>query len=161
MSQLRRCSLDSKLNTLKNNRKESESEPLSDKKAAEKATTSAKGSKPSGTTCQTSIKDQLKPKPHSTKNNKCTCEDNSSAQWSPPKKRANCETQRERMPGEYNCESTEVKVKELNPEHEELKQQIFAGIRLMLEPIKEDIEQINEDLRLKPVTCLEKNSNNK
>ena len=51
------------------------------------------------------------------------------------------------MPVETSIESAEVKVKELKPEHEELKQQIFAGIKLMLDPIKEDIEQIKLDQR--------------
>ena len=77
---------------------------------------------------QTSIKEQLKPKPTTTKNNKHSCEENISTQKSPP-----------------NCESSEVKVKELKPEHEDLKQQLFAGIRPMLDPIKEDIEQIKLD----------------
>ena len=49
------------------------------------------------------------------------------------------------MPVETTIESSEVRVKELKPEHEELKQQIFAGIKLMLDPIKEDIEQIKLD----------------
>ena len=39
------------------------------------------------------------------------------------------------------------KQKEFNPDHEELKRQIFAGIKLMLDPIKEDIEQIKIDQR--------------
>ena len=63
----------------------------------------------------------------------------------PPKKQVNCEMPK--MPVETNMESTEVKVKELKPEHEELKQQIFAGIKLMLDPIKEDIKQIKLDQR--------------
>ena len=57
----------------------------------------------------------------------------------------NCETPK--MPVETTIESTEVKFKELKPEHEELKQQIFACIKLMLDPIKEDIEQIKIDQR--------------
>ena len=40
---------------------------------------------------------------------------------------------------------TDPKQTELNPDHEELKRQIFAGIKLMLDPIKEDIEQIKLD----------------
>ena len=40
---------------------------------------------------------------------------------------------------------TDPKQPELNPDHEELKRQIFAGIKLMLDPIKEDIEQIKLD----------------
>ena len=148
MSQLRRHSLDSKLN-LRNNQKEAESEPLVDRKTTDKATpsacTSAKSLKPTGATRQTSIREQLKPRPSSAKNNKCNREDNSSTQKSPPKKRDNCETAC--MPVETNTESTEVKVKELKPEHKEVKQQIFAGIRLMLDPIKEDIEQIKLDQR--------------
>ena len=91
---------------------------------------------------QTSIKEQLKPKPTTTKNNKHSREENTSTQKSPPKKRVNCETSR--MPVETNCESSEVKVKELKPEHEDLKQQLFVGIRPMLDPIK-DIEQIKLD----------------
>ena len=146
MSQLRRRSLDSKLN-LRNNRKEAESEPLGDRKTMDKATpstsTSAKSLKTTGAMHRTSIKEQLKPKTSSAKNNKRNREDNSSSQKSPPKKRANCETTS--MPVETTIESTEVKVKELKPEHEELKQQIFTGIKLMLDPIKEDIEQIKLD----------------
>ena len=42
---------------------------------------------------------------------------------------------------------TDPKQKELNPDHEELKKQIFAGIKLMLDPIKEDIKQIKLDQR--------------
>ena len=70
-------------------------------------------------------------------------EENTSTQKSPPKKRVNCDI--EKMPVETNNESTDVRFKELKPEHEELKQQIFAGIKLMLDPIKEDIEQIKID----------------
>ena len=40
---------------------------------------------------------------------------------------------------------TDPKQTELNPDHEELKRQIFAGIKLMLDPIKEDIKQIKLD----------------
>ena len=138
MSQLRRHSLDSKLN-LRSNRKEAESESLGDKKSTDKTSSSAKSLKTTGATKQTSIKEQLKPKASSGKNNKRNRED--SSQKSPPKKRANCETTS--MPVETTVESTEVKVKELKPEHEELKQQIFAGI----DPIKEDIEQIKLDQR--------------
>ena len=39
------------------------------------------------------------------------------------------------------------KQRELNPDHEELKRQIFAGIKQMLDPIKEDIKQIKLDQR--------------
>ena len=148
MLQVRRHSLDNKLNS-RINQKEIGSETPGDIKLMDKytqsANSSAKSLKLSGATHQTSIKEQLKPKPSKSKNNKCNCEDNSSAQKSPPKKRANCEPSS--MPVETNSESTEVKVKELKPEHEELKQQIFAGIRLMLDPIKEDIEQIKLDQR--------------
>ena len=144
MSQLRRRSLDSKLN-LRSNRKEVESESLGDKKFTDKSTPSEKSLKTTGAMRQTSIKEQLKPKASSGKNNKCNREDNSSSQKSPPKKRANCETAS--MPVETTTESTEVKVKELKPEHKELKKQIFAGIKLMLDPIKEDIEQIKLDQR--------------
>ena len=148
MSQLRRQSLDSKLN-LRNNRIEAESESIGDKKSLDKTSSSAKRLRTTGATTgamrQTSIKEQLKPKASSGKNNKRNREDNSSSQKSPPKKRANCETTS--MPVETPIESNEVKVKELKPEHEELKQQIFAGIKLMLDPIKEDIEQIKLDQR--------------
>ena len=144
MSQLRRRSLDSKLN-LRNNRKEAESESLGDKKSTDKTSSSAKRLKTTGTTRQISIKEQLKPKASSGKNNKRNREDNSSSQKSPPKKRANCGTTS--MPVETTIESNEVRVKELKPKHEELKQQIFAGIKLMLDPIKEDIEQIKLDQR--------------
>ena len=58
MSQLRRHSLDSKLSTIKANRKESESETLNDKKLADKSTSSTKGLKTTGATRQTSIKEQ-------------------------------------------------------------------------------------------------------
>ena len=96
---------------------------------------------------QTSIKEQLKPKTiaisTTAKNNKRVCEENTGTQKLPPKKRVKCETPK--MPVETNTESTEVKLKELKPEHEELKQQIFVGIKLMLDPIKEDIEQIKID----------------
>ena len=148
MSQLRRRSLDSKLN-LRSNRKEAESKSSGDKKLMDKTTsninTSAKGLKTTGAMRQTSIKEQLKPKTSSAKSNKRNHEDNASSQKSPPKKRANCETTS--MPVETTTESTEVKVKKLKLEHEELKQQIFVGIKLMLDPIKEDIEQIKLDQR--------------
>ena len=144
MSQLRRRSLDSKLN-LRSNRKEAESESLGDKKSTDKTSSSAKRLKTTGAVRQISIKEQLKPKASSGKNNKCNREDNSSSQKSPLKKRANCETTS--MPVETTIESTKARVKELKPEHEELKQQIFAGIKLMLDPIKEDIEQIKLDQR--------------
>ena len=83
----------------------------------------------------------MKPKISATKNNKCIHEDNSSSQQSPliAKQRL------QQCQGENNSESKEGKSKELNPEHKELKQQIFAVIRLMLEPIKDDIEQIKID----------------
>ena len=144
MSQLRRRSLDSKLN-LRSNRKEAEGESLGDKKSMDKTSSSAKRLKTTGATRQISIKEQLKPKASSGKNNKRNREDNPSSQKSPPKKRANCETTS--MPVETTIESSEVRVKELKPKHEELKQQIFAGIKLMLDPIKEDIEQIKLDQR--------------
>ena len=144
MSQLRRRSLDSKSN-LRNNRKEAESESLGDKKSTDKTSSSAKRLRTTGATRQISIKEQLKPKASSGKNNKRNREDNSSSQKSPPKKRANCETTS--MTVETTIESNEVRVKELKPKHEELKQQIFAGIKLMLDPIKKDIEQIKLDQR--------------
>ena len=115
----------------------------------EKSTSSAKGSKTTGAMRQTSIKEQLKPKTSATstsiKNNKRSREEIMGTQKSPPKKRMNCETPK--MPVETTIESTEVKFKQLKPEHEELNQQIFAGIKLMLDPIKEDIEQIKIDQR--------------
>ena len=40
---------------------------------------------------------------------------------------------------------TDPKQTELNPDHDELKRQIFVGIKLMFDPIKEDIEQIKLD----------------
>ena len=144
MSQLRRRSLDSKLN-LRSNREEAEGDSLGDKKSTDKTSSSAKRLKTTGATRQISIKEQLKPKASSGKNNKRNREDNPSSQKSPPKERANCETIR--MPVETTIESSEVRVKELKPQHEELKQQIFAGIKLMLDPIKEDIEQIKLDQR--------------
>ena len=148
MSQLRRSSLDSTLNTIKSNRKDSHVEASSDRKVTDKLTASAKSSKSTSATRQTSIKEQLKPKigtTATTRNNKRIREENTSAQKSPPKKRVNCNTGN--MPVETINESTEVRFKELKPEHEELKQQIFAGIKLMLDPIKEDIEQIKIDQR--------------
>ena len=45
MSQLKRRSLDSKVNTIKADSKESDSETLNEKKSTEKSTSSAKGSK--------------------------------------------------------------------------------------------------------------------
>ena len=149
MSQLRRrSSLDSTLNTtntIKSNRRDSHVEASSDRKVTDKLTVSAKSSKSTSATRQTSIKEQLKPKIATTRNNQHSREENTSAQKSPPKKRANYNTGN--MPVETINESTEVKFKELKPEHEELKQQIFAGIKLMLDPIKEDIEQIKIDQR--------------
>ena len=148
MSQLRRSSLDSVLNTTKPNKKDNNIEASNDKKVTDKLTTSARSSKLTGATRQTSIKEQLKPKTGTTitpRNNKRVREENNGTQRSPPKKRSNCNS--EKMPVETTTESSEVKFKELKPEHEELKQQIFAGIKLMLDPIKEDIEQIKIDQR--------------
>ena len=145
MSQLKRHSLDSKLNTTRSTRKDSDIEAPDDNKAVVQSTNR---SKLTGATRQTSIKGQLRPKASATlttRNNKRVREENTSTQKSPPKKRVNCEP--DKMPVETNTESTEVKFKELKPEHEELKQQIFAGIKLMLDPIKEDIEQIKIDQR--------------
>ena len=91
MSQLRRRSLDSKLN-LRNNRIEAESESIGDKKSSDKTSSSAKRLRPTGATTgatrQTSIKEQLKPKASSGKNNKCNQEDNSSSQKSPPEEKS-------------------------------------------------------------------------
>ena len=148
MSQLRRSSLDSVLNTTKPNKKDNNIEASNDKKVTDKLTTSARSSRLTGATWQTSIKEQLKPKAGTTitpRNNKHVREENNSTQRSPPKKHSNCNS--EKMPVETTTESSEVKFKELKPEHEELKQQIFAGIKLMLDPIKEDIEQIKIDQR--------------
>ena len=148
MSQLKRRSLDSKLSTSKLNRKDSEIETPDDKKVVDKPNLSIKGSKITGATWQTSIKEQLKSKASASltsKNNKRGREENTGTQKSPPKKIVNCEMQK--IPVETNTESTEVRFKELKPEHEELKQQIFVGIKLMLDPIKEDIEQIKIDQR--------------
>ena len=139
MSQVRRQSLDSKLKSQKTDRKESDSESVRDRKLLDKGISTAKSIKATGAMRQTSIKEQLKPRANTIK--KCSHEDNNST---PPKKRVNCETLT--MPVETSGKSSEVKSKELNPEHEELKQQIFPGIRLMLDPIK-DIEQIKLDQR--------------
>ena len=90
---------------------------------------------PQTTRRQPSIKEQLKPK--FTKSNKRTRDkDNLSPHKLPPKKRMNSD----RPTGGVN--PTDPKQMELNPDHEELRRQIFAGIKLMLDPIKEDIEQI-------------------
>ena len=97
---------------------------------------------PQTTTRQTSTRKQLKPRPKSTKNNKCTRDkDNLSPQKLPPKKRMNSD----RPAGGVN--PTDPKQTELNPDHEELKRQIFVGIKFMLDPIKEDIKQIKLDQR--------------
>ena len=138
--------MDSKLNTTRSNRKDSNIEAPDDKKIGDKPIQSARSSKLTGATPQTSITEQLKPKTGGTltsRNNKRVREENTSTQKPPPKKRVNCNT--EKMPVETNNESTDVRFKKLKPEHEELKQQIFAGIKLMLDPIKEDIEQIKID----------------
>ena len=60
-----------------------ESESLGDKKSMDKTTSSAKSLKTTSAMRQTSIKEQLKPKTSSGKNNKCNREDNSSSQKSP------------------------------------------------------------------------------
>ena len=85
MLQLRRRSLDSKLN-LRSNRKEAEGESLGDKKSTDKTSSSAKRLKTTGAMRQISIKEQLKPKASSGKNNKCNREDNPSSQKSPRRK---------------------------------------------------------------------------
>ena len=66
MSQLKRRSLDSKVNTIKADRKESDSETLNEKISTEKSTSSPKGSKTTSAMRQTSIKEQLKPKTSAT-----------------------------------------------------------------------------------------------
>ena len=96
MSQLRRrSSLDSTLNTtntIKSNRRDSHVEASSDRKVTDKLTVSAKSSKSTSATRQTSIKEQLKPKIATTRNNKQGQEENTSAQKSPPKKRTTYNT---------------------------------------------------------------------
>ena len=146
MSQIRRKSTGNTGNTSQALSKNQNIEVTNEDKSLDKqeTSTSAKSTKATGapqtTTRQPSIKEQLKPKPKFTKSNKCTSyKDNLSPQKSPPKKRMNSD-----MPtGGVN--PTDPKQKELNPDHEELKRQIFAGIKLMLDPIKEDIKQIKLD----------------
>ena len=149
------CLFHSKLlqySTVSNKELDSESVTLSNKKGLDKqvTSTSAKSAKATGTgtsqgvTRQSSTREQLKTKPQTTKSHKCTHEgDNPSPQKSPPKKKMNSKINS--ATGGEN--SKETKQKELNPDHEELKRQIFTGIKLMLDPIKEDIEQIKLDQR--------------
>ena len=146
MSLIRRKSTGSKGNTSQTSSKNQNTEAINKNKNLHKqeTSTSAKSTKitgaPQTTTRQPSIREQLKPKPKSTKSNKHTRDkDNLSPQKSPPKKRMNSD----RPMGGVN--PTDPKQTELNPDHEELKRQIFADIKLMLDPIKEDIEQIKLD----------------
>ena len=146
MSQIRRKSTGSKGNTSQALLKNQITEVTNEEKSLDKQETStgAKSTKVTGvpqtTTRQLSIKEQLKPRPKFTKSNKRTRDkDNLSPQKSPPKKRMNSE----RRAGGVN--PTDPKQTELNPDHEELKRQIFTGIKLMLDLIKEDIEQIKLD----------------
>ena len=146
MSQIRRKSTGSKGNTSQTSSKNQNTEVINEDKSLDKQETST-GAKsttitgaPQTTTRQPSIREQLKPRPKSTKSNKRTRDkDNLSPQKSPPKKRMNSD----RPMGGVN--PTDPKQTELNPDHEELKRQIFASIKLMLDPIKEDIEQIKLD----------------
>ena len=142
MSQVRRKSTGNKGNTTQVLSKDQDSDIGNLEKKV--ASTSAKSTKATGVsqvvTRQLSIREQLKSKPQSAKGNKWTRDkDNPSPQKSPPKKRMNSD-----MPT-GGANPTDSKQKELNPDHEELKRQIFAGIKLMLDPIKEDIEQIKLD----------------
>ena len=146
MSQIRRKSIGNKVNTSQTLSKNQITEVTNEEKSQDKqeTSTSAKSTKVTGvpqtTTRQPSIKEQLKSKPKFTKSNKRTRDkDNLSPQKSPPKKRMNSDRPTE------GVNPTETKQMELNPDHEELKRQIFAGIKLMLDPIKEDIEQIKLD----------------
>ena len=143
MSQIRRKGTGSKGNTSQALSKNQITEVKNEEKSLDKqeTSTSAKSTKVTGapqtTRRQPSIKEQLKPKPKFTKSNKRTRDkDNLSPHKLPPKKRMNSD----RPTGGVN--PTDPKQTEPNPDHEELKRQIFAGIKLMLDPIKEDIKQI-------------------
>ena len=131
MSLIRRKSTGSKANTSQSSSKNQNTEAINENKNLDKqeTTTSTKSTKitgvPQTAARQTSIREQLKPKPKSQK--------------SPPKKRMNSDRPTEAV------NPTDPKQPELNPDHEELKRQIFAGIKLMLDPIKEDIKQIKLD----------------
>ena len=94
MSQIRRKSTGSKGITSQTSSKNQNTEVINEEKSLDKqeTSTSAKSTKitgvPQTTTRQPSIREQLKPKPKSTKSNKCTRDkDNLSPQKSPPKKR--------------------------------------------------------------------------
>ena len=146
MSQIRRKSTGNKGNTSQAVSKNQIIEVTNKDKSLDKqeTSTSAKSTKATGalqtTTRQPSTKEQLKPKPKFTKSSKRTRDkDNLSPQKSPTKKRMN----NDRPTGGVN--PTDPKQKEISPDHEELKRQSFAGIKLMLDPIKEDIEQIKLD----------------
>ena len=96
VSQIRRKSTGNKGNTLQASSKDLNIEVTNENKNLDKQGTSisAKSTKVTGAsqliTREPSIKQQLKPKPKSTKGNKCTRDkDNPSSQKSPPKKRMN------------------------------------------------------------------------
>ena len=148
MSQVRRKSTGNKGITVQSQPKDQNSEAIKERKSSEKQGNpgSAKSSKTTGAsqtvTRQLSIREQLKQQPKCTKGSKCTRDkDNRSPPKSPPKKRMNSDM----PPGGEN--TIDNKERELNPDHEELKRQIFAGIKLMLDSIKEDIKQIKLDQR--------------
>ena len=148
MSQARRKSSGNKGITAQSQPKEQNIETTNENKQIDRqgSSSSAKSSKVTGAsqivTRQLSIREQLKPQPRYIKGNKCTRDkENPSPPKSPPKKRMNSK----KPSGSVN--PTDNKQKELNPDHEELKKQIFAGIKLMLDPIKEDIKQIKLDQR--------------
>ena len=148
MSQVRSKSIGNRGITAQSQPKEQNIETTNENKPIDKqgSSSSAKSSKTTGATQiatrQLSIREQLKPQPRYIKGNKCTRDkENPSPPKLPPKKRMNSD-----MPsGSVN--PIENKQRELNPDHEELKRQIFAGIKQMLDPIKEDIEQIKLDQR--------------
>ena len=127
MSQIRRKSTGNKGNTTQVLSKDQDSEIVNDRRNSDKqvASTSAKSTKTTGVpqvvTRQPSIREQLKSKPQSAKGNKCTRDKgNPSPQKSPPKKRMNSG-----IPA-GGATPTDSKQKELNPDHEELKRQIFG-----------------------------------
>ena len=148
MSQAGRKSTGNKGITVQSQPKDQNIENTNKNKPSDRqwSSSSAKSSKATGAsqtvTRQLSIREQLKPQLKYTKGNKRTRDkDNPSPPKSPPKKRMNSE-----MPsGSVN--SSNNKERELNPDHEELKRQIFAGFKLMLDPIKEDTEQLKLDKR--------------
>ena len=148
MSQARRKSTGNKGITVQSQPKDQNIETTNENKPTDRqgSSSSAKSSKVTGAshtvTRQLSIREQLKPQPRYIKGNKCSRDkENPSPPKSPIKKRMNSD-----MPlGSVN--PIDNKQRELNPDHEELKRQIFTGIKQMLDPIKEDIEQIKLDQR--------------